>query len=146
MTPQLVFFANLLATWYLVGLIWVIQLVHYPLMRYAAGNDFVAFELAHTQRMGYVVMAPMLIELGTAALLVAMRPAAMPWWAAAVGLGLVLLAWAVTFAISVPLHNILGQGWDAVAHERLVVTNWLRTVAWSARGVLVAWVAWRMMA
>jgi hypothetical protein len=32
----------------------------------------------------------------------------------------------------------LEQGFEAGAHGRLVATNWVRTGAWTARGVLVA--------
>jgi hypothetical protein len=40
----------------------------------------------------------------------------------------------VTVVASVPAHRALGDGFDASAHARLVTTNWLRTVAWTAHG------------
>jgi len=36
----------------------------------------------------------------------------------------------------VPLHGRLARGFDAIAHRRLVSTNWVRTGGWSVRGVL----------
>ena len=41
-----------------------------------------------------------------------------------------------TVALSVPAHNRLSQGFTTSAYERLVNTNWVRTVGWSARAIL----------
>jgi hypothetical protein len=35
----------------------------------------------------------------------------------------------------------LARGFDADVHARLVGTNWIRTAAWSARALLLAWCA-----
>jgi hypothetical protein len=45
---------------------------------------------------------------------------------------------ASTFLVQVPLHERLSAGWDAAAHQRLVASNWVRTVLWTVRAVLVA--------
>ena len=37
---------------------------------------------------------------------------------------------------------MLSQEFDKAVHQRLVWTNWLRTVAWSLRALLVLWMAW----
>jgi hypothetical protein len=37
-------------------------------------------------------------------------------------------------------HNVLARGFDARAHELLVVTNWLRTAIWTTRGAALLWV------
>jgi len=37
------------------------------------------------------------------------------------------------------MHERLGHGYADGAHRRLVQTNWIRTIAWTARGVLVLW-------
>jgi hypothetical protein len=39
------------------------------------------------------------------------------------------------------MHAVLGRGFDDAAHERLVTTNWIRTLAWSARAAILAWLA-----
>ncbi|GAA4378717.1 hypothetical protein [Hymenobacter koreensis] len=115
---------------YLTGLIWVVQLVHYPAFAQVPPAAFRSFHQAHMARMGWVVMAPMVAELGLAAWL---------FWqgrspAAAWGLGLVVAIWLVTFLISVPLHNRLAAvGYDAAAIASLVRTNWLRTALWTVR-------------
>ena len=48
--------------------------------------------------------------------------------------------------LSVPQHAVLARGFDADAHASLVTTNWVRTVAWSARGLMLLWIVERTLA
>lgn len=137
--------ANAAATLYMVGLIWMVQVVHYPLFDGVGPVGFADYEARHTRGMTPIVLPPMVIELVTAIMMVAMLPAArasgsaVPMWMAGAGLGLVLVLWAVTFALSVPQHAKLANGFDFKAYRLLVDTNWLRTAAWTLRGGLVVW-------
>ena len=137
--------ANLAATLYLVGLIWFVQLVHYPLFDGVGTQGFAAYEGRHTRWTGAVVAPAMLIELATAILLVWRTPVGTPVWAMPVGLAAVVILWAVTFFVSVPQHTILERGFDARAHRVLVDTNWIRTALWTARGGLMVWVVGRLL-
>jgi hypothetical protein len=51
-------------------------------------------------------------------------------------IALLAVNWLSTFLVQVPLHARLGTGFDAAAHRRLVLSNSLRTLAWTGRGVL----------
>lgn len=124
------------ATWFMVGLIWFVQVVHYPLKGRVPGECYPAFAIEHQQRTGYVVLPVMTVEIVTAALLVfAPHPPGTDAWRWA-GLVMVVLIWVSTFAVQVPLHGRLGKGFDALACQRLVSTNWVRTVLWSLRGIV----------
>ena len=137
--------ANAAATLYMVGLIWMVQVVHYPLFDGGGGAEFAAYEARHTRGMTWIVLPPMLVELVTAIGLVVLvsqgtsHPAVLPLWMTWTGLGLVLFLWAVTFVVSVPQHTKLADGFDPRAYRLLVDTNWLRTTAWTLRGGLVVW-------
>lgn len=131
--------AHAAATLVLVGMIWVIQVVHYPLFAAVGSDAFVAYEAAHSARITWVIVIPWAVQgLTTAALLVA-PPSEIPRWLIVVAAVLALIPVIVTIALSVPAHSILGQGFDAAAHARLVSTNWLRTVAWTAHGAVALW-------
>jgi hypothetical protein len=131
--------ANAACAWFLAGLIWTIQLVHYPLFSRAGRDGFAAYESAHSRMITPLVGPVMLAELALALALVAMRPRAVPAWAAWTLLALVGAVWLSTFALQVPAHGILARGFDAEAHARLVATNWIRTAAWTARAAILAW-------
>ena len=131
--------ANALSTLALVGLIWTIQLAHYPAFAYVRDDVFIAFEAFHQRAISIVVMPLMLLELGAALALLQWRPDAIPLALAMLGVALVAIVWLSTFFVQVPLHHRLAQGYDGDAIRRLVATNWIRTVAWSLRGGVIAW-------
>ena len=143
--PALVFVVHLVATLVMVGVIWFVQVVHYPLFAAVGAADSRAYAAEHGRRTTWVVAAPMLAELGTGLALVWRRPAVMPAAWAWLGVALLAAVWASTAGLQVPRHAELAAGFDARAHRRLVRGNWLRTAAWTARGVLVAAVAWRAL-
>ena len=143
MSSALVLVLNLAATWYMVGLIWFVQIVHYAQFPLVGADGFAAYHRRHTRFTTWAVGPAMGVELATAAWLVVRRPAYLPVWAAWVGAGLVALLWASTALVQVPKHNVLARGFDARACRVLVATNWARTVLWTARGVLMGWVAVR---
>jgi uncharacterized membrane protein len=140
--------ASLAAALLMTGVIWLVQLAHYPLFELVGETAFPAYHAAHTRLISPVVIPPMLVELVTAALLLVWRPAGAPAWLLWLQLMLVLLAWGATFLLSVPYHNQLGT---AAGHAReaaiagLVATNWLRTLAWTARATLLLGLVGRML-
>jgi hypothetical protein len=145
MDSKLLLLVHLAATWFLVGLIWTIQVVHYPLFAKVGAEGFAAYEASHSTLIGLVVMPLMLLELFTAFMLLAAPPAGIPTWVWWAGAALVGIIWLTTFFVSVPQHARLATGFDAQAHAILVSTNWIRTLAWTTRGLLVGWAVLRAM-
>lgn len=136
---------NVASTWYMVGLIWFVQLVHYPLLNQVGEGNFATYERLNTRWTTWAVGPAMLVEVATAAALVFWTPrGCSPWWLLG-GLILLLAVWGVTAVCSVPMHARLERGHDAAAIAWLVGTNWLRTVGWTLRGILMAIIAWQYL-
>ena len=134
---ELVFLAHVGATLFMVGLIWFVQIVHYPLFGRVGREGFADYSLAHSRLTGLVVGPPMLIEAGTAAALVARPPAGVPFVLPLLGLVLLAVVWLSTALLQSPQHGVLGKGFVAASHRFLVATNWIRTACWTGRGALV---------
>ena len=145
MSGNLVFLLNLLATWYLVGLIWMVQVVHYNMFDRVGREGFVRYENDHNRLITPIVAPPMLIEVATACLLLSLTPAGFPKWAAWLGLTMIAAIWLSTFFLQVPCHTKLTTGFDAVTYRKLVNTNWIRTILWTARGLLLGYFALRLL-
>lgn len=129
----------------MTGLIWMVQIVHYPLMADVGGDFFVNYEARHTQSITFVVLPMMVLELGTAIYL-SWQPGGMPKMWLGIALGALLLIWLSTFLLQVPLHERLGTQFDTDAHQKLVSTNWIRTILWSLRsGILLGLLADKMV-
>ncbi|MEM7227480.1 MAG: hypothetical protein AAF432_01555 [Planctomycetota bacterium] len=127
---------HLIATVMMTGLIWFVQVVHYPLFSRVGEDWFVRYEADHTRLTTYVVAPCMFVELITAGLLVFLAPEGIATWLLWTGIALVGVNWFSTAFIQVPCHNKLGAGFDEATWRRLVNTNWIRTFAWSARAVI----------
>jgi hypothetical protein len=125
------------ATWLMIGLIWFVQIVHYPLLGKIGLNEFTAYEQRHTELTSFVVGPAMFIEGISGLLLCWFRPANLPLEWAVLGVLLLIIIAASTAFIQVPCHDRLCKEFTTITHRRLVRTNWLRTVAWSLRGLLV---------
>jgi hypothetical protein len=139
---QLLLLINAIATWYMVGLIWLIQIVHYPLFGWVGRETFIDYERNHSNWITPIVGVPMLIELVTAALLCLNGPSGIPRWLFVLGLGMVVAIWLSTALIQVPCHSQLSNGFDDSVHRWLVWSNWIRTLLWSLRGGLMGYAIW----
>ena len=141
----LVLLVHLAATLFMVGVIWFVQVVHYPLFAKVSSEGFALYSKAHSRLTTYVVGPPMLLEVATAVVLVFYRPDGVPLVAVLAGLALITLIWLSTALLQAPRHGILGRGFDEKTWTGLVLSNWIRTLAWSARGLLVLWMATRVL-
>ncbi len=134
---ELVLLAHVGATLFMVGLIWFVQVVHYPLFGSVGREGFAEYSQAHSRLTGFIVGPPMLVEAGTAVALVVRPPEGVPFSLPLIGLVLLAVVWLSTALLQSPQHTVLGRGFVAASHRFLVVSNWLRTACWTARGLLV---------
>lgn len=135
---------HLAATWFMVGLIWTIHTVHYPLFTEVGAATYPAFQAEHVERIGRLLLLPWLTEGLTLLGLIwaafrgeARQDLRVPVAVGAVAMGVVLL---ISGFWSAPAHGDLADGFDAAVHERLMTANLVRTLAWTVRGVTAVWI------
>ncbi|MEM6796656.1 MAG: hypothetical protein AAF725_21975 [Acidobacteriota bacterium] len=121
----------------LIGLIWTVQVVQYPLFNKVGEAAFSAYHAGHSQRITVIVIPLMFAELFTAMALVSHGRLPVSKGEAWLGLALVGVVWMATALLQVPRHRELALGFEHHAYRMLVLSNWVRTVAWSLRGALV---------
>ncbi len=133
---------QLIATLAMFGLIWFVQVVHYPLFELVDDRKFAA---SHATRTTYVVAPLMLLELASsiALLRTVWRPSFISPTEAWLGAVLAGVIWLSTAFLQVPMHDRLQARHSVADARQLVATNWVRTVAWSLRAALVLLWAWR---
>ena len=127
--------AHFAVTCALVGLIWTIQIVQYPLFDRVGREAFPAWHAAYTAAITWVVAPLMLAELASGLWLLGVVGHREP--AFLVSLVALALVWMATAFVQVPLHGRLAHGFDAASHRRLVRSTWLRTAAWTLRAGLL---------
>ena len=120
----------------LVGLIWTIQVVHYPLLKQVGPNEFFAYHERHMSLITWLVGPLMLAELGSAGLLLFLGERSLFF---VVSLMALVLIWLCTAFCQIPLHEKLTSAYDVDTIDRLVRTNTWRTLCWTIRGLCLSW-------
>jgi len=125
---------NIAVSWGLFILIWLVQIIIYPGLDRIPSNNFVNYHAWYVARITVVVLPLMICEIMIA----------IAWFFLQDNLfypivagGLIILVWCSTFTFQVPIHNCLRAGKDKSKIRQLVITNWIRTAAWSIKAVIV---------
>ena len=108
-------------------LIWMVQIIVYPTFHKVVKEDFVTWHRNYCNAIGFFVLPVMVCQLMEASSACFFTAENLAW----VKLLAVLGGWAITFLISAPCHRNLQEGKDTLVIERLVRTNWWRTVLWT---------------
>ena len=128
---------NAAAVLSMTGVIWFVQVVHYPLFAAVGPERWDAYHREHSRRTTWVVALPMTVDMVSSLALVAVEPPGVSSWLLAGGAAAAVVTWVATSTLAVPAHRRLGGGWQAAVGRRLTRTNWIRTAAWSVHAVLV---------
>ena len=126
----------------MTGLIWFVQIIHYPLYREVPEDPFHAYQERHLRSAGPLIAPMMVFELLTLGLVLWKAPHPMFFASGAV----LAAIWLSTFLIQVPIHRRLEARRDEAAIGRLVGTNWIRTAGWTLRTILVNAGFWGILA
>lgn len=131
---EMIFILNIFCSFFMCGLIWLVQLVHYPFFSRAERSQFTEHIRFHGMRISFVVLPVMIAELISSILLTFYAPSFQTIHL--IGLIVVILIWLSTFLLQVPQHAKLTGGFDEHAIRKLVHTNWIRTILWSVKSAL----------
>lgn len=134
----LLFWINLITTAIMVGLIWIIQLVHYPFFHRVDRKSFNLHMDAHRKKISYIVIPVMLPELGSAIGLAILDSRFQSEFIA--GFTLLVTIWISTAALQVPSHGKLANGYSESEVSKLIRFNWVRTTLWSIRLLLLIYI------
>lgn len=123
----------------MTGVIWIIQLIHYPSFRFIDFQKFSNFQKFHTTTITFVVGPMMTLEIFSALYLLILNDFSAFW---IIQMIVLVAIWLCTAFLSVPLHTLLAQPHISDIErlqvtQILVKTNWPRTLLWSFRSLLL---------
>lgn len=127
---------QLVVTWVVVGIMWFLQVVHYPLYRNIK-EGFVEYERAHIRRAALLIGPIMLIEVITAILLIGVSTEGTLTKLAGANLILLILIWLSTFLFQLNQHQKLSVRFSLKIVQRLIRCNWIRTLLWTLKGLVM---------
>ena len=129
---------HLVSACIMVGVIWFVQLVHYPLLAVVPIESAKQVAEKHQKWTGIVVGPPMVVEGVSTLILWANTPSGVWWWLTWVNGACLAVALLCTIFLSVPRHARMVEAPDAQVGKELVRTNWPRTIAWTMCGFIAA--------
>lgn len=127
---EIVVWIHLLSTWFMIGLVWFVQCVHYPLLRDLPPEIVPTYQKAHVRRTSPMIPIVMIGEAVSGLMLVFPAFSAI----AIANLGLLVGVWLTTFALIVPVHGRLCRQHETALVTRLLRLNLLRSLLWLAHG------------
>tara|TARA_Y100000996_G_scaffold185403_1_gene144999 strand:+ start:1514 stop:1957 length:444 start_codon:yes stop_codon:yes gene_type:complete len=133
---SLLLIAQISSTWFMVGLIWLIQIVSYPLFNFVGDRDFISYHHNHVSRITPVVGFVMLVEVFSAISLLVFFFDLIQMTIILVMIFLLVLIWVSTAFFQLQYHMKLLHFKNLRIIRLLIYTNWVRTFAWTIKGIL----------
>lgn len=133
------------ATMAMVGLIWTVQVVHYPLFENVGAEAYPDYQSRHIDRIGAVLVVPWGLEGITIVALLVLAKEQLLRSLAFVGAALMGLILLVTMIWAAPVHGELLDGFDPDQHDTLMWSNLIRTLLWTARGGVAMAMVWILL-
>ena len=124
---------HLISTSLMVGIIWVIQVVHYPSFHFIGNSRYISFQKFHMERISYIVIPVMLVESISGFLLIYDELNLI----LLISMVLLLSIWMLTAFFFASVHQKLVSGYQLEMVTRLVKINWIRTLLWTLRLLLL---------
>ena len=130
-----VLLGHLIFTSIMTGVIWVIQIVHYPSFHFIEKELYTAFQKFHMNKISIIVIPIMLAELITGMMLFLDKSSKSPFLI--ISFVILVLIWLITGVFFSKAHNELMKGYQELVVNQLVVMNWIRTLLWTLRLLLL---------
>ena len=131
------FVIHLVSTSFMVGVIWIVQLVHYPTFLFIDEQKSYDFQKFHMSRISYIVMPAMTTELFSGIYIFIYSNMAIDSNLFLLALTILIINWIITALVFVKMHNKLLINYKIEIISLLVKWNWLRTLLWSVRLILL---------
>ena len=133
---NLAFLVQLVLTWFLVGLTWFAQLVHFPLYQ-KIKEGFVEYERAYIKRVSLFVGPIMILDAVSAVILLQKAKVGIDSHLAIANLVLLIVIWISIFIFQMGLHQKLSTRFSKKSLKMLVATNWVRTILTTLKGLVI---------
>ncbi len=135
-SPQLLLLLWAVLAFYGLGVIWLCQIVIYPLFAKVGAADYIIYHGFYTRRIPLPVIIP-----GFASFLLpiplALFGPSVPVWMGAANIGAGLVGLLVTVLLEIPRHRQLEKGGkNDVTIAELIRYNWPRTLSISSQSVV----------
>ena len=127
------YFIQIVCNSYLVSLVFMTQFITYPTFLDIDKDKFSEYHRKYVNNISFIVAPVMLIELLTLSLIAYFSSE----FLIIKSLILLLVIWLTTFFIMIPSHNRISKSFNKKEIISLINYNWVRTILWSFKLLLI---------
>lgn len=128
-----IYLIHLVCTLFMTGLCWFVQIAHYPLFRSINLQDFKKYERKNILLTGYIAVPIMVVESLSGLYLLYYNQSLLHL----INVSFLIIIGLSTFLFQAPIHLKLMIDPNLKLINRLIHTNWIRTISWSLRSGIV---------
>jgi hypothetical protein len=123
---------HVFTTFCMTGICWFVQIIHYPLFHEISSKDFPNYEQKN-YRTTYLTVPVMIVELFTGIYLLFNAYADLFLY----NMILLFFIELSTILFQIPIQISLSKKGSSIMISKLVYTNWIRTILWSVRCIIL---------
>lgn len=131
-------------SFYCFGAGFMDSFVIYDGWRFVGEQEFSAFHIAMGKRIIPFFVLPLAVLTILTVMMYWFRPSAIPKSWVTMALVAQMVGWISSFAIQIPIQLELDKGKDDALLEKLIVSDWLRVIAWVLYTIVVISMLYRI--
>ena len=128
-------YIHLISTSMMVAIIWIVQILHYPTFKFIDQKKYEEFQDFHMKRISYIIIPIMLVELISVVIVLILNSSLNMLLGAS--LMLLIFIWILTALLFSKVHAYLLKGYDEDSINKLIGLNWIRTISWTIRLIIL---------
>lgn len=137
MLSWIIFIIQLVSSFMMIGIVWLQQLIGYPLFLLVPRESFRDYHRVHLNRSQLFIGPLMLVEAVSAGLLLIWPIPQVSYYLYLINFLLVAAIWIETFLMLVPVHTRLNEVHSPEAISRLIRLNQIRAATWTMHGLIL---------
>ena len=132
---EAILFFHFFLTFFMTGIIWLIQLIHYPSFSFIDKNMYSKFQTFHMNRISFLVGPIMILELLSGFYLLLFFYSESNFFVINFILNILILN--MTIIVFATIHKKLIEGFKFSLFAKLISMNWIRTILWSMKSIFI---------
>jgi len=128
---------NLLSTILIAGILWFVQLVHYPLFNEIPAKNFINYGYYHSRKVSGIIKPLFIVDFTTLILLLILLGSNLSTNLMIVNVTIFIITIVLTQIIFIPIHQKLSKSPNSQTISQLIRLNWIRTLIWSLKVVFM---------
>lgn len=130
-----ILFFHFFLTFFMTGVIWLIQLIHYPSFSFIDKNKYSKFQTFHMNKITPIVGPIIILEVSTGFYLLYFFNSESIFFLINFLINILILM--MTIIVFGTIHKKLIDGFKTSLFKKLISLNWIRTFLWSLKSIFI---------